>query len=122
MKMMRFGINIKQRDIVLIPFPYSDLSAAKKRPVLIISNSNFHKNNDDVICCAITSSKKQLHRGILIDNLDMEEGNLEVKSVVKQGKIFAIDRKRIIKILGTLNISKTKAVTENLNFEIKIDE
>ncbi len=37
--MEMFGIMYKQREIVLLPFPYSDLSAIKKRPILIISNN-----------------------------------------------------------------------------------
>ncbi len=81
MKTMKFGTNIKQRDIVLIPFPYSDLSTEKKRPVLIISNENYHKNNQDVICCALTSSKREIYHGIKINNQNLEEGNLKLESI-----------------------------------------
>ena len=119
--MMKFGMNIKQRDIVLIPFPYSDLSATKKRPVVILSNSNYHKDNNDMICCAITSSKKEIHRGVLINNFDLEEGNLKTESVIKPSKVFTVLRKIIVKKVGTLKIEKIEEVIKNLKLDIEID-
>jgi len=35
----------KQKEIVLVPFPYSDLSSSKKRPVLIVSNEDLREGN-----------------------------------------------------------------------------
>ncbi len=40
---MNGGIMYDQREIVLIPFPYSDLTGAKQRPALIISNQLINK-------------------------------------------------------------------------------
>lgn len=121
-KKMKFGITIRQRDIVLIPFPYSDFSTKKKRPVVIISNKDYHKNNNDMICCAITSSEKYIYNGVLIDNNDLDEGSLKVKSIVKPGKIWSLYKNRIIRVIGRLNIIKTKEIIKNLNLDIKIDE
>ena len=45
-----------QGEIILIPFPYSDLTGFKKRPALIISNSKLNETEDKV-CCLITSQK-----------------------------------------------------------------
>ena len=118
---MKSGTTIKQRDIVLIPFPYSDLSTIKKRPVVIISNKNYHKNNIDVICCAITSNTKAIHRGVNIFSSDLSEGRLKVESIVKPGKIYSIQKDRIIKKIAKLNIPKTKEVIENLNLDIELD-
>ena len=44
----------KKWDIVLVPFPFTDLSTTKKRPSLIISPDEFNKN-DDLIIAFITS-------------------------------------------------------------------
>ena len=44
----------KQGEIVLIPVPFSDLSSTKRRPVMILSNSEYNKLTDDIIVAAIT--------------------------------------------------------------------
>lgn len=40
---MRLGTMFKQGDILLIPIPFTDLTANKKRPVLVISNNYYNK-------------------------------------------------------------------------------
>lgn len=44
-----------QREIVLVPIPYSNLSLSKRRPVLIISNNHYNKNYLDILIAVITS-------------------------------------------------------------------
>ncbi|MCL2158162.1 MAG: type II toxin-antitoxin system PemK/MazF family toxin [Oscillospiraceae bacterium] len=46
----------KQGDIVLIPIPFTDLSSAKKRPVLILSSDHYNNDTSDLIVAAITSN------------------------------------------------------------------
>ena len=50
---MKGGIMYSQRDIVLIPFPYTDLTASKLRPAVIISNNELN-DYGDFICCLVT--------------------------------------------------------------------
>jgi len=119
---MKDGMVIDQRDIILMPFPYTNLSSSKKRPVLILSNSKYHKNNNNVICCPLTSSKKFFQEGILIDNNNLESRYLKYTSIIKPSIIFTILQERIIKKIGRLNIEKTKEVIKNLNYCIEIEE
>ena len=42
-------------DVVLVPFPFSDQSASKKRPAVIISSDRYNKLSSDVVIMAITS-------------------------------------------------------------------
>jgi mRNA interferase MazF len=50
-------VRYHQREIVLVPFPYSDLSSTKKRPVLIVSQEAYNQHFEDVIVCVITSNR-----------------------------------------------------------------
>ncbi len=93
---MRGGMKFRQGDIILIPFPYSDLTGAKRRPALIISNSNLKGN--DKVCCLVTSNK--ISDGVLIGDKDFEEGKLPFKSFVKSHRIFCVDERIIIKKLA----------------------
>ena len=45
----------KQGDIVLIPFPFTDLSRAKKRPALVVSADWYNTSRQDFVLAAITS-------------------------------------------------------------------
>ena len=51
-----YGTTYKQREVVLVPFPYADLSATKRRPVLIVSNNDYNNSFPDVLVCVITSN------------------------------------------------------------------
>ena len=42
-------------DVVLVPFPFTDQSAIKKRPAVIVSSANYHRSRADVILMAVTS-------------------------------------------------------------------
>jgi len=68
MKMMKSGQAIyKQGDIVLVPFPFSNLSSAKIRPVLVISNNVYNQKYLDVVVCGITSNLQATDYSIFIE-------------------------------------------------------
>ena len=41
----------RQRDIVLVPFPFSDLSTPNVRPVLVLSNDAYNRRTEDLLVC-----------------------------------------------------------------------
>ncbi len=96
-------------DVVLIPFPFSDLTGAKMRPALIISNSAFNVA-EDRICCLVTSNPSA--SGIKIEKQDFEQGKLLFKSTVRPQRLFTINRRIIIKKLCSV-----KKVFQNKVFE-----
>ncbi|MBI4895913.1 MAG: type II toxin-antitoxin system PemK/MazF family toxin [Candidatus Aenigmarchaeota archaeon] len=108
--MMKDGTNIEQRHIILVNFPFSDLSSSKKRPALVISNSMFNKRSEDVVCCLITSNIKDRDNSIDIANKDMETGYLEFNSKIKTYRIFTVNKNIIYRVLGKLNKEKSKLV------------
>lgn len=57
---MKSGISFEQGEIVFVPFPFTNLSATKKRPVLILSNTDYNKRLSDFVSCGITSDIKML--------------------------------------------------------------
>lgn len=65
--------------IALIPFPFSDLSAGKRRPVLLLSRPD---EVGDVICLAITSKGYHAH-SVPVDAEALAWGALPVKSWIR---------------------------------------
>jgi mRNA interferase MazF len=71
-------------DIVVLNFPFSDLSAVKRRPALVISDLD----GDDIILCQITSSAKTDKYSIKIEENDFINGKLSVESVIRPIKFL----------------------------------
>ena len=91
------GIKYKQREIVLVPFPYSDLTNTKRRPVLIVSNDEYNAAFQDVVVCVITSNLNTDIYSVALENNDLEIGSLPESSVVKTHKLFTIHQTKIIR-------------------------
>jgi mRNA interferase MazF len=106
-----------QKDIVLIPFPYSDLTGSKFRPALIISNEKLNKNQDR-ICCLITTNPYK--EDILITKDSFESGKLPFKSFIRPYRIFTINEFIIKKKLCTINNNFYNKIIEQVNEYIKI--
>ena len=99
---MKFGTMFKQGDIVIVPFPFSDLSSIKKRPVLILSKSDDIIQSDDVVTCGITSYLKNARHSVLIENNDLIEGSIPNTSRIKVDKLFTLDKGIIKKKVARL--------------------
>lgn len=78
-------------DIVIVPFPYTDLSAAKERPALVVSNASFNRGHD-VIVCAISSQLAQTEHSVLIGKEDLRSGKLAKPSRVRVSRIATLER------------------------------
>lgn len=100
MKQMNYGSNVlkvKQRDIILINFPFSSLTDAKIRPALVISNNVYNKTNLDAVVLAITSRLSSHPYKILIEIQDLEIGNLPARSAIRVDKPFSILQDKVLK-------------------------
>jgi mRNA interferase MazF len=105
-----------QRDVVLIPFPHSDLTFSEKRPALIISNDKINKMQDR-ICCLITTKPHKDYLAITKESF--ENGTLPFKSFIKPHRIFTIHEGIIIKKFCTINNDMHDKVIGKLNEYIK---
>ena len=86
-------------NIVVIPFPFSDLSDSKKRPALVLADLS----GDDIILCQITSQKTKDQYAIPIKEQDFSLGKLTVPSNIRPNRIFTADKNIIIKKVASLN-------------------
>lgn len=105
MKRMKSGMKYKQRDIVIVPFPFSDLSSIKRRPVLILSRTQDIENSDDIVTCGITSRLNNSKYSILVEDNNLTSGFLPRPSRIKIDKLFTIDKSIIIKKIATIDRS-----------------
>lgn len=101
-------------SVVLVPFPFTDLSGRKRRPALVVSPEGFH--DEDLILCAITSQlpEKLPEWEASLEAGDMVEEKLPKKSVIKVGKLFTMHRNLIARRFGTAKERKLQEVLDKL--------
>lgn len=109
----------KQRDIVLVPFTYSDLSATKRRPILVVSNNIYNKTFPDVLVCVITTNLKGDNYSIFLADTDLEFGILPEPSVIKCHKLYTVQQSKNLKIFSVIDESKFDEVVRLLDKLIK---
>lgn len=116
MRTTRPGTRFRQGDLVLLPFPFTDLSAAKRRPALIVSPDRLHQHVDDVILVAVTSHvpTSLTEFDMPLRSSDLALGRLPKPSVIKLGKIFTAHRGLIVKRAGHLQNESLATVLARL--------
>jgi len=97
-------------DIVVIPFPFSDLSGSKKRPALVIADLQ----GDDIILCQITSQQVKDKYAIPVKDSDFKSGKLTAPSNIRPNRIFTADKNIIIKKAASLNEAAINTVVQKI--------
>lgn len=77
-------MNYDYGQVVLVPFPFTDLSTQKQRPALIISNKSYNLEHSDVVLMAITSKSSQSSFDVQLTS--WKEAGLISPSAAKTGK------------------------------------
>ena len=78
-------------SIVLVRFPFSDLSQTKLRPAVVLADAG----RGDYILCQITSKPYGDSRAVVIDDSDLQQGSLRVRSFARPGKLFTANSELI---------------------------
>jgi mRNA interferase MazF len=99
---------MKKGDVVLVPFPFTDLSGSKNRPALVLVVTE-----NDVTVAFITSQMKWL------EELDVKiepafENGLKQSSLIRIGKLTTLDKNMVIGKLGSIGINELQIVNQNL--------
>ena len=98
-------------DIVWAPFPFSDLSQAKLRPVLIVADVRDGRERDWIVC-EITSGRASHAREIPITSGDMKSGRLRRRnSRVRPDRLTTLDEGIFQRTIGRLTDTKLAEIT-----------
>ena len=97
-------------DIVVIPFPFSDLTQIKKRPAFVVSRLK----GDDVILCQITSQTVKDTYSVSLRKTDFITGSLSVASNIRPNRIFTADKNIILYKVGHIKENKTKEIIQKI--------
>jgi mRNA interferase MazF len=99
-------------DIVVVPFPFSDRPASKRRPALVVSSSQFNRGHGQLMLAMISSTTSEWPSDVAI--AAWRAANLSVPCKVRF-KLFTLDRTLIVRKLGRLSPEDHQAVTKALS-------
>jgi mRNA interferase MazF len=97
-------------DVIVVPFPFSDLSAAKRRPALVVATLT----GDDVILCQITSRASSDAYSVPITDSDLSSGRLRQDSNVRPNRLFTGDSAIVAYQAGVLSATKVEEVIRGI--------
>ena len=97
-------------DVVVVPFPFSDLSQAKRRPALVVAQLT----GSDLILCQITSQAISDSYAVAVTNADFSNGSLNRNSNIRPNRLFTADQKIILYKAGQLKSAKLQQVIDNI--------
>ncbi|MGD0024285.1 MAG: type II toxin-antitoxin system PemK/MazF family toxin [Xanthobacteraceae bacterium] len=99
-------------DIVVVPFPYSDRLAEKRRPALVISSPALRQFG--LLWVAMITSAENAPWSCDVAVADMERAGLPAPSVVRVAKIACIEPARVLRRAGRLDKTTARKVAEQL--------
>ena len=88
-------------DIVLVPFPFTDQSTAKRRPAVVVSSNAYHRERADLVIMAVTSQPRPAGSIGEAQVKDWKGAGLIKPSLVKP-VITTIEQSLVIRRLGRL--------------------
>tara|TARA_Y100000310_G_C20398849_1_gene676424 strand:- start:83 stop:415 length:333 start_codon:yes stop_codon:yes gene_type:complete len=97
-------------DVVVLPFPYTNLSSTKKRPVLVIANPK----GQNIILAQITTVKRPDEHSILLTKKDFSSGFLKRDSFIMPSIISTAESSMVVYKVGKINKEKIKEVEDKL--------
>ena len=86
-------------SVVLVPFPFSDLSQSKLRPAVVLANAG----HGDWILCQVTSRPYADTKSVKLTNSDFKKGSLRVVSYARPGKLFTANQELRVFEVGVLH-------------------
>ncbi|MCP4005468.1 MAG: type II toxin-antitoxin system PemK/MazF family toxin [bacterium] len=96
-------------DVVLVPFPFTDQSASKRRPAVVVSSEAYHNERPDLVILAITSQVRPGARIGEVAIAQWKEAGLLKASVLKP-VVATIERGLVLRKLGRLEEEDRRAL------------
>ena len=103
-------------DIVVVPFPFSEKAAAKRRPALVLSNATFNAAGHTVLAMITTRGHHPWPGDCNLE--DLGDADLPLPCIVRL-KLFTLDNRVILRHLGHLSDADRKRVESNLNTHLR---
>ena len=98
-------------DVVVIPFPQTNLQVGKRRPALVVVDLP----GDDLILCQITSQARFDPYSVILGPPDLQSGRLTLQSFGRTSRLFTVEKSVILYVVGQINAAKLAEIRGKLS-------
>ncbi|MCP5352323.1 MAG: type II toxin-antitoxin system PemK/MazF family toxin [Chromatiales bacterium] len=105
-------------DVVVVPFPFVDKAAGKRRPALVLSGNGFNGAHDQFLLAMITTAKIS-HWPSDVDLRDWSTAGLTQACKVRF-KVFTLEAARVVRRIGRLSDADRQAVARSLRAALEL--
>jgi mRNA interferase MazF len=102
-------------DVVVVPFPFSDLSGSKRRPALVLTDLR----DDDLLICQITTRPRDDIFAQPLVSEDFVSGSLLTDSYVRPLRVFTIDKHIVSSKIGQITPERMNKVIDAIIYILK---
>lgn len=113
---------VRRGSVVLVRYPFTDLSGAKVRPAVILTPDNLLPRIDDVLCLFISSS---MPGELLPTDFVLEEKHpsfaktgLKYRSVLRAHKLALLNKSLVVRVLGEMSTNLMNEVNQRLRLSL----
>ncbi len=96
--------------VVLVRFPFSDLSQAQLRPAVVLADAG----RGDWVLCQVTSKSYGDTRTVKLENSSFAAGSLRITSYARPGKLFTASQDLIVAQAGKLKLETLRQIVESV--------
>jgi mRNA interferase MazF len=91
-------VTVRRGSVVLVRFPFSDLSASKRRPAVVLADAG----RGDYVLAQVTSRPYADPKAVELSGSSFARGGLDITSYARPGKLFTANDSLIVQDVGAL--------------------
>lgn len=101
-------------DLVLVPFPHTDLTSGKKRPALVLTSAAYNASSPDAVVAYVTSQPQEGPWSVPIADADLASGSLVKPSWVRVDRLATFDQRLVRNVAAKLRGARLEEVRARL--------
>ena len=103
---------LKQGDVVVVPFPYADRLAEKRRPAVVVSAEALHARQ--IVWLAMVTSAENAGWPCDIQIKNNDATGLKADSVIRPWKLATVDLSRVVRVAGRISSSENSQMLKSI--------
>ncbi len=103
-------MRLEAGSVVLLPFPYTNLQAGKKRPALVLTDDEYNAGSPDVVLAFVTSRRQTSEWSLPISGKDLVAGRLVKDSWIRVDRLATVEQGLVLGVVGRLKPTVFKRV------------